>query len=359
MVGTALVAIVLVDMLNTLITTTRATGRWWPTHVIYRLNWALVRALGRRMHDERHRERFLSWFGPASVLAMLVAWVVQQVVGFGLIWWGLGGIDQAGSLGDAVYYSGVVYFTLGFGEIVPADTVPRFGALVEAFCGVLTTALVIGYLPALYGAFSQREQKLLTLDDGTEDRITPTNLVLARAPDGDVDRLEDFFREWEQWVAHVLETHTTFPMLGFFRSQHPGQHWVTALGLITDAAMHVEICRDGQNRSAYWTMRRAVRLFETATEEYDLTEYRRAAEEQMDGNEDLFRALYDDLVARGWDLLPYDEARAHSREIRRSYAASLEFLIDYLEAPRGFWGHAIGHRREALARQTPVERAQD
>jgi hypothetical protein len=82
---------------------------------------------------------------------LLAAWVVQQIIGFGLIWWGVGEIAGASDLGDAMYYSKVVYFTLGFGEVVPTREILRFGSLIEAFSGVLTTALVIGYLPALYG----------------------------------------------------------------------------------------------------------------------------------------------------------------------------------------------------------------
>ncbi len=62
---------------------------------------------------------------------------------------------------------------------------PGIGALIEAFSGVLTTALVIGYLPALYAAYSERERRLMLLDDGTEERITPTSLVLNRSPGGD------------------------------------------------------------------------------------------------------------------------------------------------------------------------------
>ena len=97
---------------------------------------------------------------------------------------------------------------------MPAGDLPRFAALIEAFSGVLTTALLIGYLPALYSAYSEREQKLLMLDDGTEERITPTNLVLSRSPDGDPRELDRFFEEWEAWVAQVMETHTTFPHVG-------------------------------------------------------------------------------------------------------------------------------------------------
>ena len=135
--GIAIVVVVLLDVVNTLVTTTRSTGRWWPTVILYQATWRFVRRLGTRV-DEVRREHLYALYAPVSVILMLMAWVAMQVIGFGLIWWGLGGIEGAGSLWDSLYYSGVVYFTLGFGEIVPTDVVPRAGALVEAFSGVLS-----------------------------------------------------------------------------------------------------------------------------------------------------------------------------------------------------------------------------
>ena len=346
-VGVLLVLSVLADLTNTLVTTTTAQGRFWLTRVLYVQTWTIVRRVGHLFGKESRRESLYATFAPLSVILMLLAWVAQQVLGFGLIWWGLGGVDGAAGLADSIYYSGVVYFTLGFGEIVPTDQVPRFGALIEAFSGVLTTALVIGYLPALYSAYSVREQKLLTLDDGTEGRMTPTNLVLARAPDGDPRQLDDFFGEWEAWVAQVMETHTTFPMLMLFRSQHPGQHWITALGVVTDAALHMEMCEGSEGRAPYWMMRRSIRLLQHLTSHADLSSYRAELDEAyVDPTQ--FRELYDDLAAHGFPVKPFDEALAASRELRRHYDAPLEFMIDTLEAPRGFWGHAIGHRAHGL-----------
>lgn len=217
-VGVVLVVSVLADVVNTLVTTTTSTWKWWLTRVLYRRSWRIVAMCGEKIESHSRRERLFALFAPISVLIMLCAWVAQQIVGFALIWWGVGGVDGLDGLLDAFYFSGVVYFTIGFGEIVPLDQVPRFGVLIEAFSGVLTTALVIGYLPALYSAYSEREQKLLTLDDGSEDRITPTNLVLSRTPDRDIRELDSFFAEWEAWMANILETHTTFPMLRLFRS---------------------------------------------------------------------------------------------------------------------------------------------
>ena len=289
------------------------------------------------------RNRLLGGFAPLLVLELLVAWVAQQVIGFGLIWWGLGGVSGVDGLLDSLYYSGVVFFTVGFGEVVPAGQISRLGAIVEAFSGVLTTALVIGYLPALYSAFSERERKLMTLDDGTEERITPTSLVMAWSPDADVDELLAHFSEWEDWVAGVLETHTTFPMLRFFRSHHSGQNWITALGLMADAALHCEMIRGADRRAAYWMLRRSIRLFQELTAGVDLSEYRARLDASY-AERSQYDELYSAMAEHGFDLYPSDEALARNHELRRMYDAQLEWLIDVSLAPRGFWGHTIGHR---------------
>ena len=354
-VGTILVITVLADVINTLVTTQTSTGRWWLTRVLYAASWRLISSGGRRCKTDSFRERLYAAYAPLSVLAMLVTWVAQQVVGFGLIWWGLrGGIEGADGLLDSIYFSGVVYFTVGFGEVVPTDQVPRFGALIEAFSGVLTTALVIGYLPSLYSAYSEREQKLLTLDDGSEGRISPTNLVLSRAPRGDVTRLDDFFSDWEAWIAQVMETHTTFPMLRLFRSEHPGQNWITALGIVADAALHVELTEDGRGRSAYWALRRASTLMSMLTEDVDLSSYRARLDEAY-VDDAAFQELYDSMVEHGFDMCPFDEAVEYARVLRRTFDAQLEFLIDVYDAPRGFWGHTIGHRLEIVGGAIAVD----
>jgi len=345
-IGALIVLSVAADMVNTLVTTSTGSSRHWLTRRLYTYSWAMMRAIGRRLGDP-WKERLFATFAPVSILALLAVWVAQQIIGFGLIWWAIGGVDGAGSLFDSVYFSGVVYFTLGFGELVPVDVLPRIGALLEAFFGVLTTALVIGYLPALYGAYSERERKLLTLDDGSEDRITPASLLLSRTKGGDVQRAFAFFADWEDWIAGVIETHSTFPMLVLFRSKDPGQHWVTALGVVTDAALICQMMRGAEDREPYWLVRRSIRLFEQLTREADLSTYREqldvtyAADGEGDG---LFRGLYDLLVAQGYEMLPYDEARQVTVELRRKFDARMEHLIDTLEAPRGFWGHAVGHR---------------
>ncbi len=339
------------DMVNTLVTTTTGSGRFWLTNILYRRTWRALRAVSARLPSESLKEALLTYFAPVSVLLLLVAWVLQQIIGFGLIWWGFGGVTGADSLFDAIYYSGVVYFTLGFGEVVPSTTVPRLGALAEALSGVLTTALVIGYLPALYGAYSKREQKLMMLDDGQEDRITPVGLLISRSPTADVADVLGFFEGWEEWVSEVIETHSTFPMLRLFRSKYPGQNWVTALGLITDAALQCQLIVGASHRAPYWMLRRSIILFDELTKGVDLSEYRERFDrsyEEADGvNAQMFQELYQQLLDHGFELHPYEKARAESMELRRLYDAKLEYLIDELLAPRGFWGHKIGVKAAA------------
>ena len=53
---------------------------------------------------------------------------------------------------------------------------------------------------------------------------------------GQVDRLAGLWRRWEQWFVEVEETHTSFPILVYFRSPQPDHSWVTAAGTVLDAA---------------------------------------------------------------------------------------------------------------------------
>lgn len=353
LLGFAVVLAVLADMINTLVTTQTSSWKWWLSRRLAAITWSGVRSISCRLPEGPLREGLLATLAPVLVLLMLVAWVTQQIVGFGLIWWGIGGVSGVDGLLDSIYYSGVVFFTVGFGEVVPAGTIPRFGALAEAFTGVLTTALVIGYLPALYGAYSERERKLMTLDDGSDDRITPINLVRAWSPDGSSAELVSHFEPWEEWVAGILETHTSFPMLRLFRSHHEGQNWITALGVLTDAAAHCQLIEGAQNRAPYFMLRRAIRLFDDLTAGVDLSDYRAQLDEQYEGA-DYFEEMCDELTSHGFTLIPIEEAQHVMTDLRRQYDAQMEYLIDALLAPRGFWGHSVGHQLERSGVRGPV-----
>jgi hypothetical protein len=318
---------------------------------LMRVQWRGFRWMAGRAHSEVRREAWLSSFPPLHLLSLIALWVWLQVLGWALIWWGIRPEGLA-SFGTSLYFSGVVYFTVGFGEIVPLGGLARALSLVEAFTGVTVVALVIGYLPALYAAFSQREHDLLLLDDGSEERITPLSLMVEFADGNDLASLDDTFRDWERWVAGILESHTSYPVLSYFRSQHEGQSWVTGLGLVTDAAVAAVAMRGEETGPAYRLYRRAVRTFAVVCDELHVTPY-----EGDPITRDLFRAGYDRWVDHGFAPPPFEVAWARMHGLRSAYAGHLEALIDHLAAPRGFWGHRIGRAGSGPGARSRVGRA--
>lgn len=331
-----MIVIALADLINTLVSTSTSPARWWPTYIIGRSMFVAVRSIARRIPEESSvRERLLSAFAPMLVILLLATWALLQITGFALIWSTLTEINTIERFSDSWYYSGVVYFTVGFGEIVPAESIPRAGALLEAFFGVITVALVIGYLPALYAAYSDRERRLMTLDAGSTERITPTELVKAWAPDADPKKIDAQFEKWEEWAAAILETHSTVPILVLFRSHDRRQNWVTALGLLCDAALHAQIINGSTDGNAYWFLRRAEAIFREVTQGHDLSAYRQTMPDER--RLEFFDDLYRNLTDHGFSLRPFDEAAEYGRMVRSTFAPALEFLIDDLLCPRGFW----------------------
>ena len=338
-VGLAIVLAAMADLVATVVATAGSGNGWRPTRQFYRSTWAAWSWMARRRRSAERRERLLALYGPLSVLALLLLWLLGLLLGWSLVWYALrDSLDGATGYGSHLYYSGIVLLTVGFGDITPTGFGARMLTLTEAVTGLGTIALVISYLPALYGSFNRRETRLLTLDHPSGERIEPTSIVVLHAPDVDLRRLYQFFAEWELWVAEVLESHVSYPMLTFFRSQHAGQSWITALGVVVDAAALTSAVVEGADeREAFFLYRRGRRAINEIA--------RRLC---TDGGDDpqLERQLFDVAYARlkdaGLPVRDPDESWDRLVEYRGSYGSALEGLINYLAAPRGFWGHSAG-----------------
>ena len=94
---------------------------------------------------------------------------------------------------------------------------------------------MIGYLPTMYTAFSQREIGIALLDARAGSPRTAAE-ALRRMPVAAGEATPDaMFGDWERWSAQVLETHISYPLLGYYRSQHSNQSWLAALTTILDS----------------------------------------------------------------------------------------------------------------------------
>ncbi len=236
--GAFLLVIVLWDAFETIVLPRRASFRLRLTPLFYRTTWPPFAAIGRRRRPGNSRENFLSVFGPLSLLLLLALWALMLVFGFALLQWGLGShlASSAGisGFGADLYMSGTNFFTLGLGDVTPTSTAARVLTTVEAGTGFGFLALVIGYLPILAQAFSRREVAIALLDARAGSPPSAAELLRRHAIGGSGEALRDLLNDWERWSAEVLESHLSFPVLAFYRSQHDNQSWVAALTVVLD-----------------------------------------------------------------------------------------------------------------------------
>ena len=236
--GLLCLAEVLLDAFQTIILPRRASGRFRVSRIVMTSTWLRWRAIARKLRRTNRREGFLSYFGPLSLLMLVVIWAIGLIVGFALLFHGIGSpFTDAHSIGKwetDLYVSGTTLFTLGLGDVVPLTVPARCLVALEAGIGLAFVAGVIGYLPVLYGAFSRREVSIILLD--ARAGSPPTALELLRRHSGSTGELalETLLVEWERWSAELLESHISYPQLCFFRSQHDNQSWLSALVAMLD-----------------------------------------------------------------------------------------------------------------------------
>src|SRR5580704_8429168 len=236
--GIVLLVGVLFDAFQTIILPRRATGRFRITRLFYVLTWKPWVFMANRMHDARKRETAFSFYGPLSLIFLLVLWASGLVLGFGLIYRSMGspfndGLQKPDFLTD-LYVSGTTIFTLGLGDVTPQTRPSRELIILEAGTGFGFLAVVMGYFPVLYGAFSRREVSIALLDARAGSPPTAAELMRRHSYQGGEQSLALLLMEWERWSAELLESHISYPQLCYFRSQHSNQSWLAALTAILD-----------------------------------------------------------------------------------------------------------------------------
>jgi hypothetical protein len=236
--GVVLLLLAFGDAFEAMVLPRRVTRRWRLTRLFYRPTWALWRGTALRLPAGRYRQNAFSIFGPLSVLGLFGCWIVLLINGFALISWGQHTL--AGEAGhdfrQCLYHSGETFFTLGYGDVTPVTYTGKLLAVVEAGCGFGFMAIIIGYLPVLFQAFARREQSIALLDARAGSPPTASELLRRSRRPESCREIERFLSEWEVWSAELLESHLSFPVLGYYRSQHDNQSWLSALSTILDTS---------------------------------------------------------------------------------------------------------------------------
>ena len=255
--GFMLLSVALWDAFEVIISPQRVTRRFRLAGAFFRSSWWLWSAVARSIADENRRETYLGIFGPLSLVMLLGVWATAVVVGFAMMHWGLesplNAVPGIAPFSTYLYMSGTTFFTLGLGDVTPLGAPGRALVVFEAGMGFGFLATVISYLPAiLYQAYSGREVSISLLD--ARAGSPPTAGELLRRHGNDMRELGQLLYDWERWSAELLETHLSYPVLAYFRSQHTNQSWLAALTAILDScALIIAGVNDGPTRQAQLT----------------------------------------------------------------------------------------------------------
>ncbi len=288
--GVAIMVVVLLDAFETVVLPRRVHRHFRITILFYRNTWAPYAKLASHIQSQKRRETALGYFGPLSMIALLGIWALSLIFAFALLQFGGGEHLAAGNQPITftllLYHSGETFFTLGYGDVTPASNFSRALSVFEAGMGFAFLAVVIGYLPTIYTAFSRREIEISLLDARAGSPPSAAELLSRTLSSVDRGTLDRVLHDWERWAAEVLESHLSYPVLSFYRSQHSNQSWLGALTVILDATALVIAGIDGvSSEQARWTFKMArhavVDLAQVVNAHYDPTAPDRLSEEDL------------------------------------------------------------------------------
>jgi hypothetical protein len=337
--GVAIFLSVLWEAFEAIILPRRVTRKFRLTRLFYRSTWITWKFVMCLLPSRKARETMLGFYGPLSLLVLVGVWAIGLVFGFGLMQYGAGSaVVVAGgfpSFMTDLYLSGTTFFTLGLGDVIPHSTFSRALVVIEAGFGFGFLAAIIGYLPFIYGSFSKREVDISLLDSRAGTPPTAGELLRRHSYEHGQDALAELLKDWERWSAELMESHLSYPVLAYFRSQHDNQSWIASLTAILDTCALVLVGVEGacakQAELTFAIARHAIvdlsQVFGTQPKE--LPQDRLPAEE--------LRRIRKVLAQHGLKLSDDEEADRKLAGLRKMYEPYIFALATYLNQTLPPW----------------------
>lgn len=349
--GLSFCVLVIVDAFETIILPRRPKGRFRLTRLYYISTWRPWAAIAGKFIPVKSREQFYSIFGPLSLLCLFLLWATLLVGGFAFILFGLGtpyqdaslapGTHPVASLRTDLYVSGTTLTTLGPGDVVPRRQAARLLMVAESGTGLAFVALVISYVPVIYGAFSRREVSVALLDARAGSPPSAAELLARHSFHGGEAALISLLAEWERWSAEILESHISYPILCYYRSQHDNQSWLAALTAILDTcALLITTVEGPSSRQAQLTFAIARHAVVDLCHVFNLD--RAASLLEKDPKRDRlppesFGRLCSVITAAGIRLCSGQHTAERLAAIRRLYEPQVGALSNYICLPLPVW----------------------
>ena len=337
--GLAIFLIVIWDAFEAIILPRRVTRKFRLTRLFFKTTWGAWRAIICLITARKTREALLGFYGPLSLLLLVAVWAIGLVFGFGLMQFGAGSaVSVTGghpSFATDVYLSGTTFFTLGLGDVVPRTPLARVLVVSEAGFGFGFLAAVIGYLPFIYGSFSKREVDISLLDSRAGTPPTAGELLRRHSYANGQIALHELLKDWERWCAELMESHLSYPVLAYFRSQHDNQSWIASLTAILDTCALVLVGVEGAcERQAELTFAIARHAVVDLSQVFG-TPPRALPQDRLPAV-DLGR-IRDILAQHGLKLHDGEAADSRLTELRATYEPYIFALASYLMQPLPGW----------------------
>src|SRR5712691_8462482 len=337
--GVAIFLIVFWDAFESIILPRRVTRQIRLARLFYRSTWTAWKRVTRLVPWRKSREALLGYYGPLSLLVLIGVWASGLILGFALMQYGAGSAVNAtggppGFLRD-IYLSGTTFFTLGLGDVIPRSGAARALVVAEAGFVFAFLAAIIGYLPFIYSSFSRREVNISLLDSRAGTPPTAGELLRRHSYEGGEDALRELLKDWELWSAELMESHLSYPVLAYFRSQHDNQSWIASLTAILDTCALLKVgIDDACTRQAELTFAIARHAVVDLSQVFG-TEPKALPHERLTAA-DLSR-IRDTLAQHGLKLKDGEEADHKLTALRGMYEPYIFALANYLNQSLPPW----------------------
>ena len=200
------------------------------SRVIWLTSRRVFELIAGRCKTYESRDRVLALYAPLTLLLLPVIWLTLILAGFTMMFHALG----VSSWRTAFVESGSSLLTLGF--VQPRDLPTSVLAFLDAAFGLGVLALFVAYLPSIYNAFSRREVLVAMLSARAGTPPSAIEFLIRTSRIDELRRLNEVWERFQEWFAEIEETHTSQAALVFFRSPRNDRSWVTASGVVMDAA---------------------------------------------------------------------------------------------------------------------------
>ena len=214
--------------------------------------WLLaVRML--RFIPERRRRPWLGFVGPGLIPATLLLWAGLTITGFALLYFpylnhgflSTQGVPAHGTFFDALYVSGICFFTIGLGDLVPVHRLTRFLVVIEGGAGFGLVSLAVSYFGSVYTAYSAQKALAETLFAQSSESADGARFLANHLHAGaDHNLLAMELARLRDGMAGIGSGFANWPVLHYFVSALPRESLLRLLFVVHDLSTLLDVAVD-------------------------------------------------------------------------------------------------------------------